>query len=173
MDVNRPGSHVSHPSSVWFVIEMVGSHVSRVGSGEQKEQTDSEDDDYVDDIELQSTAEAKRGIRRESVSAEQVRSNAVRIQVQMRSISPGKEPRQDLHRPLWIPYMKVIKTARELNVFVNRHGVSWRLAIYDLNVVRYLIVLCKSSQDVSPDNLPSQRRISSSHQLKTILKVFF
>lgn len=53
--------------------------VSRVGSEEQEEETDSEDDDYIDDMELLSTTEAKRGIRRESVSAEQVAPNAVRI----------------------------------------------------------------------------------------------
>lgn len=71
--------HASLLSVVWFVVDAVGSHASRVGSEEQEEKTDSEDDDYIDDMELLSTTEPKRGIRRESVSAEQVGPNAVRI----------------------------------------------------------------------------------------------
>lgn len=50
---------------------------SRVESGE--EQTDSEDDEYMDDVELKSTLVAKKGGRRESVSAEQVGGDIVSI----------------------------------------------------------------------------------------------
>eukprot|EP00904_Undaria_pinnatifida_P003555 jgi/Undpi1/131/HiC_scaffold_1.g00131.m1 len=50
------------------------SDVTRVSGRveSEEEQTDSEDDEYMDDIELQSTLVAKKGGRRESVSAEQV-----------------------------------------------------------------------------------------------------
>lgn len=49
---------------------------SRVES--EEEQTDSEDDEYMDDIDFQPTAVAKKIVRRESVSAEQVGANTVR-----------------------------------------------------------------------------------------------
>lgn len=48
---------------------------SRVES--EEEQTDSEDDEYMDDVELKSTLLAKKGGRRESVSAEQVGGDIV------------------------------------------------------------------------------------------------
>lgn len=50
---------------------------SRVES--EEEQTDSEDDEYMDDVELKSTLMAKKGGRRESVSAEQVGGDIVSI----------------------------------------------------------------------------------------------
>lgn len=50
---------------------------SRVES--EEEQTDSEDDEYMDDVELKSTLVAKKGGRRESVSAEQVGGDIVSI----------------------------------------------------------------------------------------------
>lgn len=50
---------------------------SRVESEEEK--TDSEDDEYMDDMELQATTMAKKVVRRESVSAEQVGANTVSI----------------------------------------------------------------------------------------------
>ncbi|CAM9501360.1 unnamed protein product [Ectocarpus sp. 13 AM-2016] len=46
---------------------------SRVES--EEEQTDSEDDEYMDDIDLQPTTAPKKIVRRESVSAEQVGAN--------------------------------------------------------------------------------------------------
>eukprot|EP00752_Nemacystus_decipiens_P010119 g9019.t1 len=46
---------------------------SRVES--EEEQTDSEDDEYLDDIDLQPTTVPKKIVRRESVSAEQVGAN--------------------------------------------------------------------------------------------------
>ncbi|CAM9389879.1 unnamed protein product [Ascophyllum nodosum] len=58
-----------------------GSAVSKVTGASsraesEEEQTDSEDDEFLGDIELQSTTIAKRGVRRESVSAEQVGANS-------------------------------------------------------------------------------------------------
>ena len=50
---------------------------SRVES--EEEQTDSEDDEYMDDVDLKSTLVAKKGGRRESVSAEQVGRDIVSI----------------------------------------------------------------------------------------------
>lgn len=53
-------------------------HLSRVES--EEEQTDSEDDEYMDDVELQRlTDTTKKPLRRESVSAEQVAGNTVCI----------------------------------------------------------------------------------------------
>lgn len=59
-------------------ILYIPPHFSRVES--EEDQTDSEDDEYMDDVEFQSTTIAKRGVRRESVSAEQAGANAVRIE---------------------------------------------------------------------------------------------
>lgn len=53
-------------------------HLSRVES--EEELTDSEDDEYMDDVELQRlTSTTKKPLRRESVSAEQVAGNTVCI----------------------------------------------------------------------------------------------
>ena len=49
--------------------------ISRVES--EEEQTDSEDDEYMDDIDFQPTTVPKKIVRRESVSAEQVGANTV------------------------------------------------------------------------------------------------
>lgn len=64
--------------------------VSHVES--EEEQTDSEDDEYMDDIELKPTQINKRDVRRESVSAEQVGANPVRFRPSLGMTRHPKRP---------------------------------------------------------------------------------